>query len=76
MVMKRSDPSGSGSLLVFNFSENSQSVPAAVEPSGLRLTLWTGDAAYGGKSGSRPAEMLTGGSEIRLATFEAAIYLK
>jgi len=76
MVMKRSDPSGSGSLLVFNFSENSQSVPAAVEPPGLRLTLWTGDAAYGGKSGSRPAEMLTGGSEIRLATFEAAIYLK
>jgi maltooligosyltrehalose trehalohydrolase len=76
LVMKRLDPSGSGSLLVFNSSENSQSIPVTVDPSGLRLTLWTGEAAYGGKSGSRPAEVLSGGAEVRLSAFEAAIYLK
>ena len=74
LVMKRLDPLGSGSLLVFNFSENSQSI--AVTASGLRLALWTGDAAYGGKSGSRPVEMLNGGAGVRLSAFEAAIYLK
>jgi maltooligosyltrehalose trehalohydrolase len=76
LVMKRLDPSGSGSLLVFNFADNSQSIPVTVEPSGLRLTLWTGGAAYGGKSGPRPAEVLSGGAEVRLSAFEAAIYLK
>jgi maltooligosyltrehalose trehalohydrolase len=75
LVMKRLDPSGSGSLLVFNFSENSQSIPVTAEPSGLRLTLWTGDAAYGGKSGSPPAEVLSAASEVGLSKFEAAIYL-
>jgi maltooligosyltrehalose trehalohydrolase len=75
LVMKRLDPSGSGSLLVFNFSESSQSIRVTVESSGLRLALWTGDSAYGGKSGPRPAEVLAAGSEIGLSRFEAAIYL-
>ena len=77
LVMRRNDSSGSAALIVCNFSAAAQTIPVAPTPSSWRLTLWTGDAAYGGNSDPRPAEVLAAGSTsaVRLAAFEAAMYL-
>jgi len=76
-VMRRADTSGSRALVVCNVSAAAQSIPVAAEAQGCRLALWTGDATYGSNSTSRPAEMLTAGSNsaVLLSAFEAAIYL-
>jgi maltooligosyltrehalose trehalohydrolase len=83
LVMTRSDPSGSSSLLVCNFSAESQSVPldgstiaAELRPQIWRLALQTEDVAYGGGSDSRPPETVRTDSDshISLTGFEAVIY--
>ncbi len=76
-VMKRTDPSGSAALIVCNFSKNVQSIPAAGEPQGWQLALWTGAEAYGGSPAPGPAKKLTASLDIQvpLAAFEAAIYV-
>jgi maltooligosyltrehalose trehalohydrolase len=77
LVMKRSDPAGSGALLVFNFSPEPQRIPLAADSQRWRLVLWTGDARYGGSPEPRPLETLVPGpqSGVSLAGFEAVIYL-
>jgi 1,4-alpha-glucan branching enzyme len=78
LLMKRSDPSGSGALLVLNFSSEGQSIPVVADPRPRRLVLWTGDVAYGGSSRDpRPVETLAPGSQSRLslAGFEAVIFV-
>jgi maltooligosyltrehalose trehalohydrolase len=83
LVVTRTDPSGSDSLLVCNFSVDAQGVPVGgrsiavtAEPQAWRLALRTGDAAYGRSPESHPPEMLSTGldSHVSLAGFEAAIY--
>ena len=77
LVMKRSDPSGSGALLVFNFSSEAQSIPVTAAAHSWRLVLWTGDTIYGGGNGSRPRR--TPRPSLRtlsLAGFEAAIFIR
>ncbi len=76
-VMKRTDPSGSGALLIFNFSAEKQSVPIAGDSQPWRLLLWTGDQVHGGSLGPRPLETLAPGSTfaVPLAAFEAVIYM-
>jgi maltooligosyltrehalose trehalohydrolase len=76
-VMKRSDPSGSRALLVFNFAAEAQPIPIADTSITWRRVLWTGDEAYGGSPELRPLETLTTGSPLDLsfAGFEAVIYL-
>ena len=77
--MKRSDPSGSGALLVCNFSSEAQSIPVAGmtrDPGGWHC----GQAMriYGGSSRDpRPVETLAAGSQsqLSLAGFEAAIFV-
>lgn len=76
LLMKRSDPSGSGALLVFNFSSQAQSIPLVATAHSWRLALWTGDAIYGGGSGSRPVEHPAPVSHLSLAGFEAAIFIR
>jgi maltooligosyltrehalose trehalohydrolase len=77
LVMLRNDSSGSAALIVCNFSAALQTVPVAPTQLSWRLALWTGDEAYGGNSGPRPAEVLTARSPsaVRLSAFEAAMYL-
>ncbi len=72
LVTKRSDPSGSGALLVCNFSSEAQTIPVVADAQPRRLALWTGDSAYGG-GGPRPIE--TGSHGWSLGGFEAAIFL-
>jgi maltooligosyltrehalose trehalohydrolase len=76
-VMKRTDPSGDAALIVCNFSADGQTIPVSPSPVNLQLALRTGDPAYGGNSNPRPVEKLDAGSgsEVRLSTFEAAVYL-
>jgi maltooligosyltrehalose trehalohydrolase len=76
-VMKRTDPSGRGALLIFNFSADVQSVSIAGDSQAWRLLLWTGGQVYGGSPGPRPVETLAQGSTFRmtLAAFEAVIYV-
>ena len=76
LLMKRSDPSGSGALLVFNFSSEAQSIPVLDSDHSWRLALWTGDAIYGGGSGPRPVERPGSVSQLLLAGFEAAILIR
>jgi maltooligosyltrehalose trehalohydrolase len=76
LLMKRSDPSGSGALLVFNLSSEAQSIPVLDSDHSWRLALWTGDAIYGGGSGSRPVERPGPVSQLSLAGFEAAILIR
>jgi len=76
LLMKRSDPSGSGALLVFNFSSEAQSIPVLDSDHSWRLALWTGDAIYGGGSGPRPVERPGPVSQLSLAGFEAAILIR
>ena len=76
LLMKRSDPSGSGALLVFNFSSEAQSIPVLDSDPSWRLALWTGDAIYGGGSGPRPVERPGSVSQLSLAGFEAAILIR
>jgi len=76
LLMKRSDPSGSGALLVFNFSSEAQSIPVLDSDHSWRLALWTGDAIYGGGSGPRPVERPGSVSQLSLAGFEAAILIR
>lgn len=76
LLMKRSDPSGSGALLVFNFSSEAQSIPVLDSDPSWRLALWTGDAIYGGGSGPRPVERPGPVSQLSLAGFEAAILIR
>lgn len=76
LLMKRSDPSGSGALLVFNFSSEAQSIPVLDSNHSWRLALWTGDAIYGGGSGPRPVERPGPVSQLSLAGFEAAILIR
>ena len=77
LVMRRTDPSGSAALIVCNFSVGAQTIPVSPSPVNLQLALWTGDPAYGGNSNPRPVEKLDAGSgsEVRLSTFETAVYL-
>ena len=77
LVMKRSDPSGSGALLVFNFSSEAQSIPVGASAHSWRLALWTGDAIYGGSPEPCPIDTLAAASQSRLslAGFEAAIFV-
>jgi len=76
LLMKRSDPSGSGALLVFNFSSEAQSIPVLDSDHSWRLALWTGDAIYGGGSGPRPVQRPGSVSQLSLAGFEAAILIR
>jgi maltooligosyltrehalose trehalohydrolase len=76
LLMKRSDPSGSGALLVFNFSSEAQSIPVLDSDHSWRLALWTGDAIYGGGSGPRPVQRPGSVSQLLLAGFEAAILIR
>ena len=76
LLMKRSDPSGSGALLVFSFSSEAQSIPVLDSDHSWRLALWTGDAIYGGGSGPRPVERPGPVSQLSLAGFEAAILIR
>ena len=75
LVMKRSDPSGSGALLVFNFSPEARSIPVVAAARSWRLALWTGDAIYGGSGGPIPVTHLAPNTMagVSLAGFEAAI---
>ena len=77
LVMKRTDPAGSSSLLIFNFSAESQRISVAPDSQPWQLVFWTGDTAYGGSSQPRPSETLAPGSmfETALAAFEAVIYV-
>jgi maltooligosyltrehalose trehalohydrolase len=76
-VMNRSDSSGGAALLVLNFSAHAQPIAVPSAPQGWQLALWTGDTAYGGGPGQRPAKALAAGKDLRvaLAGFEAAIFL-
>ena len=76
LVMKRSDPSGSGALLVFNFSSEAQSIPVVDAVHSWTLAFWTGDAIYGGGGGSRPVVRAGPASHLSLAGFEAAILIR
>jgi maltooligosyltrehalose trehalohydrolase len=78
LVMKRADPAGSSTLLIFNFSVEAQSIPVAAASQSLRLLLWTGDEAYGAVKKPRLIEALPAGStfNVSLGGFEAAIYGK
>jgi maltooligosyltrehalose trehalohydrolase len=76
LLMKRSDPSGSGALLAINFSSEAQTIPVVDSVGSWRLALWTGDAIYGGGSGPRPVEHLGPASQLSLAGFEAAIFTR
>ncbi|PYY12506.1 MAG: hypothetical protein DMG61_16320, partial [Acidobacteria bacterium] len=77
LVIERADSSGTGALVVCNFSPKPQSVPIPNATQVHRLALWTGDPGYGGSGGQRPAEILniSPGSQVSLAGFEGAIYL-
>ena len=76
LIMRRSDPAGSGALLVCNFSAATQNIPVAAGSRGWRLALWTGDAAYGGSPEPRPMEIVAPAAQFQLSLggFEAAIF--
>jgi maltooligosyltrehalose trehalohydrolase len=76
-VLQRADPSAGRALLVCNLSADAQSIPVPSAAQGWRLVLWTGDAAYGGGKGPRPAQVPAAGPDLRvaLAGFEAAVLL-
>ena len=76
LLMKRSDPSGSGALLAFNFSSEAQSIPVMAAAHSWRLVLRTGDTIYGGGNGSRPLEHPGPVSHLSLTGFEAAIFIR
>jgi maltooligosyltrehalose trehalohydrolase len=75
-VMKRTDPAGSSTLLIFNFSAEARRVTIAGDSQSWRLLLWTGGQVYGGSPGPRPPETLAPGSmlAVSLAAFEAVLY--
>jgi maltooligosyltrehalose trehalohydrolase len=77
LVLKRSDPTGSRALLVFNFAAEAQPIPVADTFNTWRRVLWTGDEAYGGNPEVRPLETLATGSplDLSVAGFEAVIYV-
>ena len=56
LVMKRSDPSGSGALLALISPLRRRAFRLWTASHSWRLALWTGDAIYGGGNGSRPVE--------------------
>ena len=76
LIMKRSDPAGSGILLVCNFSSQEQSISVANDAGSWRMALRTGDAAYGGGSDSHPVEHPAPISKLSLAGLEAAILIR
>jgi maltooligosyltrehalose trehalohydrolase len=77
LVMRRSDPSGSGVLLLCNFSAERQTIPVAADSQTWCLVLWTGDANYGGSSEPPPPETFAPASKthVPLAGFEVALYV-
>jgi maltooligosyltrehalose trehalohydrolase len=80
LVMSRADPSGSGAILMCNFSPKSHSVPVAFDSGSWRLALWTGDPVYGGSlPSSLPRDLAADGRGDLLVTlpqFSAALYLR
>jgi maltooligosyltrehalose trehalohydrolase len=76
LVMKRSDPEGESSILVLNFSSEPQSIPIASEVRQWRLVLSTGADTY--TAGPKPTVEVPASllSEVLLAGFEAAIYIR
>ncbi len=77
LVLRRSDPSGSGAIILCNFSHRAQSLSLPASARALRLAVWTGGAAYGGNSAAPVPERVRANKKVsvRLDPSEAAVYV-
>jgi maltooligosyltrehalose trehalohydrolase len=75
LAIERGDEGGSRALLLLNFSDEAQDVPAAQGEDGAAygLALWSGAPEYGGAPGSTPPPDAPGAS-VTLEPWGAALY--
>lgn len=76
LATKRSDPDGESSLLVLNFSAEAQSIPIESDVRQWRLALATGADKYSADPKPSAQTSAPASTDIFLAGFEGAIYLR
>jgi len=76
LVMKRTDPDGERSLLVLNFSAQFQSIPVGVDVREWRQVLSTAADKYSVTPKPSIETAASSSTDVQLAGFEAAIYIR
>jgi maltooligosyltrehalose trehalohydrolase len=80
LILERSDPGGSGAVLLCNFSPRERMLSLDTRQSEWRIVLWTGAATYGGNPDApAPLPVLPGNREsfdVMVAAQSAALYLQ
>jgi maltooligosyltrehalose trehalohydrolase len=78
LAVERGDEDGTRALLLCNLGAEAQSVPVPSPDGGVwQLSIWSGDARYGGdpETSAPPAHLENGTTEIKLAGWNAALYV-